>query len=401
MGVGRDAAVERERELLLDVSRLLWRVWRGGLPTGIDRVCLAYVRHFAPRALAVVQWKGFRAVLSAAHSDRIFDLLTGVWGVGRAGLVARALLPIAAGRRRPKRGMLYLNVGHTGLNHRRLPQWIRAHRLRAVYMIHDLIPITHPSHCRDGEEAKHRQRLDHLLISASGVIGNSQASLDELAQYAASSCKRMPPSIAAWISGWELSAGAEPRVMGRPYFVTLDTIEGRKNHRLLLNVWRRLVCELGGNAPLLVIIGQRGWQAEDVIALLDHPGVLNGHVLELGRCEDQEVAEWIAGARALLMPSFAEGFGLPVIEALHLGTPVIASNLTVFREVAGGIPTFLDPADEESWCGAVRAFAGESSERERQLAAIDTYRAPTWDGHFARVERWLESLPPPPPMAHR
>jgi glycosyltransferase involved in cell wall biosynthesis len=174
--------------------------------------------------------------------------------------------------------------------------------------------------------------------------------------------------------------------------VTVGTIEGRKNHLLLLRVWRRLVAELGESAPVLLIIGQRGWQATPVEAILDDPGELRSHVRELGACSDEDLIGWLAGARALLMPSFVEGFGLPVIEALQLGTPVIATDLPVYREVVGDIPTYLEPDDAAGWARAICEFIGDAAERQRQKQALNEYRPPDWPSHFARVEQWLQEI---------
>ena len=110
------------------------------------------------------------------------------------------------------------------------------------------------------------------------------------------------------------------------------------------------------------------------------------------RCSDAQLSAWLGGARALLMPSFAEGFGLPVIEALRHGTPVIASDLPVFREIAGGLPTFVDPTDADAWKGAIEAFVDDGPERTRQVIAMRTYVPPTWAAHFAIVEPWLKTL---------
>ncbi len=96
------------------------------------------------------------------------------------------------------------------------------------------------------------------------------------------------------------------------------------------------------------------------------------------------------------MPSFVEGFGLPVIEALQLGTPVLASALPVYREIVGEIPTYLDPADQQAWEIAIRAFLGGGGERSRQLRAMRGYTPPTWASHFAKVESWLDELQPAP-----
>jgi glycosyltransferase involved in cell wall biosynthesis len=380
------------RKYLLDVSRLVWRAWRGGLPTGIDRVCLAYVEHFGSRSQAVLQRKGFHLILSPAESDNLFKLLVS----GRAQRYDLIRFWLDAGPaaliRRPKPRAVYLNVGHTGLNEKTLPRWLARHQLRAVYLIHDLIPLTHPEFCRDGEAQKHRRRMVNVLASAAGVICNSKATLDDLWAFAAAEGLPRPPSIAAWISGNPIPFSGQPKTLSKPYFITVGTIEGRKNHQLLLDVWRRLVAELGDDAPVLLIVGQRGWQADHVFQQLDCPGELEVSVRELRTCSDDELAGWTAGARAVLMPSLAEGFGLPLVEALQIGTPVIASDLPVFHEIAGDIPTYLAPLDGDAWLRAIRAFLGASSDRIRQIAQMKSYRAPTWDGHFAVVEPWLNSL---------
>lgn len=202
----------------------------------------------------------------------------------------------------------------------------------------------------------------------------------------------MPPAVAAFIAGSEIPPEVVPRRFDRPHFVTVGTIEGRKNHRLLLHLWRRMATEGASDVPLLVIVGQRGWEADEAIAMLDREDGIKGHVIELGRCSDDELAAVIAGARALLMPSFAEGFGLPVAEALELGTPVIASDLAVFREFADDLPTYLDPLAEVAWKHAVEDFVGDVSERQRQLRRLKGFRAPNWETHFDIVDQWIETL---------
>jgi glycosyltransferase involved in cell wall biosynthesis len=381
------------RPLLIDASRLIWRAWSGRHPTGIDRVCLAYLEHFGDRAQAVVQRRGNLFVLSPDHSDRLFQLLR------RGGSrFRRDILKLGfsawrhASRRPPKRGLIYLNVGHTGLENPALLSWIRKNQLRAVYLVHDIIPISHPQFCRPGEREKHVGRMTNVLTSARAIIGNSQATLDEMADFAASQGLAMPQSVAAWISGSPKPAAIAPSPIQEPYFVTLGTIEGRKNHLLLLDVWQSLIDELGSDAPKLVIIGQRGWQADQVFEMLDGTPALRSHVTELNSCGDGEVASLLSGARALLMPSFAEGFGLPVIEALQLGTPVIASDLQVYREIVGDIPTYVDPRDQDAWTKAVTRFVGDDEERERQLVAMANYRSPDWAQHFTILEQFLRTL---------
>lgn len=379
--------------MLIDVSRLIWRGWRGRLPTGIDRVCLAYLAQFGARADAVVQWRGRRIVLARADSQALMALLQKGGPHLRRDLIARfaRALPFAWGLR-PKRGALYLNIGHTGLDDPSLGDWIARHDLRAVHLIHDLIPIDTPEFCRAGEAEKHVRRMTNALRSASGIIGNSQATLDGLCAFAERRRLPVPPMVAAWLAGDTLPAVTPPPLAARPYFVTVGTIEGRKNHILLLRLWKRLAERMGDAAPQLLLVGQRGWEADHALAMLDRCAALEGAVIELGRCGDAELARLLAGARALLMPSFAEGFGMPVIEALRLGAPVIATDLPVFREIAGDIPTYLPSFDGIGWERAVLDFCADSPERARQIEAMRGYRAPDWPGHFAVVEPWLKRL---------
>lgn len=383
----------QQRDLLLDVTRLVWRVWSGRLPTGIDRVCLAYLDHYGPRSLAVVQRKELRLVLSERHSDDLFALLRqGGPGFRRRLTALLAAAGLSRGPRKSTRGWLYLNIGHTGLDAPGLSAWLAGKGWKPVFLVHDLIPISHPGYCRAGEARRHRQRMRTVLASAAGVIANSAATQDALADFAAQEGKVAPPTQVAWLASDEPAEPASLPSPTRPTFVTIGTIEGRKNHLLLLQLWERLVQDLGDKAPQLILIGQRGWEAEAVFNILDNSPLLQGHVRELGRCDDATMVAWLKQARALLMPSFIEGFGIPVIEALQSGVPVIASDLAVFREIAGSIPLYLDPRDARGWEEAIRAYCEDAPDRTRQLAAMASFRAPSWDDHFAKVDGWLATL---------
>jgi glycosyltransferase involved in cell wall biosynthesis len=99
------------------------------------------------------------------------------------------------------------------------------------------------------------------------------------------------------------------------------------------------------------------------------------------------------GARALLMPSFAEGYGLPVAEALAANVPVIAADIAVFREIGGGRIIAISPIDGEGWLEAVRALA-RCSRPERQTfgAESESHEAIAGANYFAKVSGFLETL---------
>jgi Glycosyltransferase len=137
-----------------------------------------------------------------------------------------------------------------------------------------------------------------------------------------------------------------------PYCVVLGTIEPRKNHLLLLHIWREFAAEPA--PPTLVIVGRRGWENEMVVDILDRCAAIAPIVREFGDLADAEAQALLAGARALLLPSFAEGLGLPLLEAGAAGTPCIVSDLPAFREVAPAGARFLSPIDGPGWKQAIR-----------------------------------------------
>lgn len=236
-------------------------------------------------------------------------------------------------------------------------------------------------------------RMRSVLRQGAAVIANSADSVQALGAFARDEGLPMPPTLIAPLGVEAHASALELTPREPPTFVMLGTIEGRKNHALILRVWRRLIARLGEQTPRLVIIGQRGWQADDIFRQLDDDATLRPYVRELGRCDDAELQRWLGSARALLFPSFVEGQGLPLIEALTAGVPVIASDLAVFRETAGAIPDYLDPQDEAAWEAAVMDYAAQLSDaRQRQLERMRDFTPPSWEAHFRTVERWLERL---------
>lgn len=118
----------------------------------------------------------------------------------------------------------------------------------------------------------------------------------------------------------------------------------------------------------------------------------SGLIQVLDDCDDAALAALMAGARAMLMPSLAEGFGLPMAEALALGVPVIASDLPCFREVGRGIPCLLDPHDVAAWEARIVAFDAAAARRQRRIDALHGYRPSGWADHFERIAPWLASI---------
>ena len=386
----------------LDITRLVERAFVGSL-TGIDRVELAYAEHLiamAPRRTRFVmlgRWSSRLHMLPDAVTRRFLTGMRWAWDDGRPGdMRGSAIRLLAMAAMAPSApadpSAVYLLVSHRHLHRQAaLAHAVRRLGVAFVPLIHDLIPLEFPEYGRPGEAARHRRRLDTVVRLADGVIVNSVATRDALAPY-------LPAGRAVHVAPLGISPpapGPAPAVGDRPYFLCVGTIEPRKNHLLLLHLWRRLIAEHGEGAPRLLIVGQRGWENENVVDLLDRCNALRGHVAELGTVPDMRLTALLRGARALLMPSFAEGFGLPVAEALAHGTPVLCSDLPALREAGGLVPEYLDPLDTPAWGAAVMDYAANrSSRRDAQIKRLPHWAGTTWDTHMVAILDFLGSVEP-------
>ncbi len=399
--------------VILDVSRLLFCVRRVS-PSGIDRVEMAYVRRWLaepPEACTFVAQSllGRFGTMSRASVAALVDTLGESWERGRADpprllLLRRLLARVQAGllaglgrlslraRLESSDRSVFLLVSHRALEWRGPIAALRRRGAAFVPLIHDLIPTTHPEYARPSQVMAHRSRIATTAALADGIIVNSAATAETLLPFLRGRRPALPPICVAPL-GVERRPSPCHTLPTEPYFVALGTIEPRKNHLLLLHLWRDLAARLGPRAPRLVLVGRRGWENENILDMLDRCTALGGLVQERGAAPDAQVTELLAGARALLFPSFTEGYGLPVMEALAQGVPVLASDLPSLREVAGTVPDYLDPVDGIGWRDAILDYAGpDSARRAAQLARLAGWQPPAWEDHFAQVDVLLAQL---------
>lgn len=400
--------------IALDLSRLLSRAGRG-TPTGIDRVELAYAEHLIARpgaaCFTAVSAAGRLGLLPQRIAEQFVAAIGAVWRGGsdlereerRAQRLARqARLALLGGSERAlatrlgaaASGTVYLLVSHHHLEKRGLIARVKKRgAARFVCLIHDLIPIEFPEYAKPGQAENHLRRIETAAGLADALIVNSRVTRDSLLPHL-DRAGRAPPVLVAPF-GADLppvaTDGAAP--FDRPYFVYVSTIEARKNHLLLLNLWRRIATDLGERAPLLVLVGQRGWETENVVDMLERCPALRESVIEYNALPDAEMVRLLRGACAMLLPSFAEGFGFPLIEGLQLGVPALCSDIPALRETGDAVPEFLDPLDGSGWRSAILDYAAPGSPRRTaQLARLVDWTPPRWDDHFAAVDRFIAEV---------
>ena len=400
---------------LLDLTRLVSRLGRGPL-TGIDRVEYAYLDHLLqtdrPLFGLVRTGLGF-VLLNCAGCAGLAALVRGDIPLPPADMIGRILyrnnpvraraeaavrqLSIARAARpflarllrKIPAGSTYLNVGHANLTTRSLHALRRA-GLRIAVMVHDTIPLDHPEFARAGTVQPFARKLAVASRFADLVIHTTRDARRKTEIHLAR-LGRVPEGVVANLGVLRLLPDAADLPPGldltRPYFVALGTIEPRKNHALLLDIWDHF--GTGPDAPRLLIIGGRGWVTPELFARLD--ALPPGHPVKwLSGLPDSAVTALLNGATALLFPSHAEGFGLPAVEAAAAGVPVITSNLDVIKELLSDYAVYLDVADIYSWIETIKTHTNAVQQGNKQKSAVKLrIEMPQWSDHFKIVLRDL------------
>jgi glycosyltransferase involved in cell wall biosynthesis len=211
-----------------------------------------------------------------------------------------------------------------------------------VVTVHDTVPWTHPATLTPRGVAWHQDMIARAARWASAVVVPTQAVAEELADIHPSLTRRISV-VGHGVTSLPLPADANERktALGLParYVLSLATVEPRKGLDVLVKAMRDV-----GEADL-VVVGQRGWGDVDLATWADASGLAPTRVLALGRITDDDLAVVLRHAAVLAVPSRAEGFGLPVLEGLAAGVPVVCSDIPALAEVAGGAAALVPVGD--------------------------------------------------------
>ncbi len=426
--------------IVYDLSRLVTRVLNA-TPNGIDRIDVLLARHFlihgdfkalavglgftGPRvlsrnaALAAIERASavWREDLAAHEGSpayevvvaRLLDASGGGAGVPPRIVASRPHRPLhiartiirhlppgaQSPRRAAPRGALYLNATHFPLEWKRHVAWLDERPdVRPLFWIHDLLAVERPEWFWGREPALHAQRLDLLARRGAGAAVASRAVEDSLRDHLARRGRpnlpivRIAPPVAPIFAAPRHEDG---RLVQTAFFIVCGTIEPRKNHLLLLRVWRQLVARFGREAPKLLVIGKRGWNNGEIVSVLED-AALRGHVIEVAGLPTPDYKRLLDHCRALLAPSLAEGFGLPVAEALRARAPVLASDIAPFREQKGREISYLDPLSEADWREAIIAKAFDLGPPMSSESAAPMGAAMWGSAFFAAFDAFLRNL---------
>jgi glycosyltransferase involved in cell wall biosynthesis len=259
----------------------------------------------------------------------------------------------------------------------------RRYGIKHAILVHDLIPIEYECFVEQQHVIQFRNWLQDAISLSDVVLTISEHSRDVLFRLAEDVGWSLP-HVEVIKPGSGLNNGLErnqttirfpPR-----YVLYVSTIEIRKNHQLLVNVWRRLVKQYGADfVPTLIFAGKVGWLIDDLLADLKASNYLDGKIMLVSDLSDAELRECYRSCLFTAFPSLCEGWGLPVAESLAHGKFCVASNRTSIPEVGGDLVDYFDPTNEDDAFTKIERLLLDQeylNKREAQLRA--EYRPRTW-----------------------
>jgi len=331
---------------------------------------------------------------TAAHGDDV-AAFTSSWRDRPAADTAARLGARVVDRRVPVRVLNFLwhrlewppiemLAGAVDVVHAAHPLMIPSRRAARVVTVHDLYFLDHP------ERTSAEIRRDYPLLTArnaraaEAVVTPSQYTKDLVVSRLGVPAERVyacPFGAPTW-----RTLGRQPNTPADGYFLFVGTLVLRKNVPTLLDAYARLLATMP-DAPRLVIAGAATPDSGPWIRRIQE-APLAGHVDHVGYVPEGERERLYAGARALVMPSLDEGFGVPALEAMAAGVPVIAANRGALPEVIGAAGTLLDPGDVEGFAAAMVLAARDRAWALAQGAAgLSRAASFSWRGTAVRLRQ--------------
>lgn len=265
-------------------------------------------------------------------------------------------------------------------------------------LVYDVIPILFPQYCH--KDTVYRF-LDYLtaVLTYSDIIfvnaKNTKKDLEVLLTKIGKPLKR----IEVVTLGADFSKNSETEYSdvredavaaagkGR-YLLTVGTIEPRKNHKYLLDCFDEYLFKQDIN---LIIAGREGWNVADFMKRMKAHPQFNERLFFIEKADDRTIDYLYRHAFMFVFPSFYEGFGLPIIEAMERNVVTVASDIEVFREVGGDYCHYIDIQDTGSLAKLVTQFLRDPDMLCKQKNMLANYRKPKWDASVAKVKAIIDS----------
>lgn len=280
------------------------------------------------------------------------------------------------------------NAWNTRLKRSYLYPILKQKGIKIVTQIYDIIPVTHPQYCHETTTLNFLAYIGANLRYADLLITSAQATSDALNSLCDKiGIDRVPTKVVPLGCDFLSGGNSESRETvdsqvkkivsdGRKYLLMVGTIEPRKNHSLVIDA---LESGLADKGVSVIFAGKIGWNVEQLKDRMENHPLYGKQLFFFERPNDATINYLYKNAFAVAFPTFNEGFGLPIIEAFQLGTPVVASDIAVLHEVAGDFADYFNPNDKQDLVKCVSNLLDSPQDYSSKKEHLKEFNPLTWD----------------------
>lgn len=270
------------------------------------------------------------------------------------------------------------------------PNYLKHKKLINFSTVYDLIPIHSPHFFKNTNITENHIKQIGALDGNDWVLCISESTRNDLLDYSnkIDPAKVFVTYLAADKKMFYICNDDEKietalkkyNIPNAPYILSLCTLEPRKNIPLIVKSFKKLIVELNDKDLLLVLVGEVGWDTADIALEIQSSPILKDRVIITGHVSDNDLAPIYNKALVFVYPSHYEGFGLPPLEAMQCGVPVITSNNSSLPEVMGDAGIMLDSSDEDGLCQSIlNIYTNENLRVEMSCKSIEQSKKFSWN----------------------
>jgi O-antigen biosynthesis alpha-1,2-rhamnosyltransferase len=265
--------------------------------------------------------------------------------------------------------------------------------IQIVILIHDIIALTNKDLFEERFCRNFASSFNYYMQKSIGVICVSQTAMNEVSSIAHRLNNKLLIDYIYWGADFAYHGNKDRHIRGKikklfsslSIYLMVGTIEPRKNHLEVL-----LAFEILWNAGIdvkLCIVGRVGWECKNILEKIVHCSQFDKKVFFVNDMNDSELDYSYEKAKAVIVASITEGFGLPLVEAMHYGKPLFASDISVFREIGDDYPIYFPLGNPDSLAGLIYAFENGKMDRK-----FDSRPWMTWDESIENLMRKVVAM---------
>ncbi len=273
-------------------------------------------------------------------------------------------------------------------------QSIQKSGVKLVHVVYDMIPILQPQYIVDFLPPIFESYITTILPICSGVLAISESTARDT-ELVLKARGLNVPDIKAFRLGDDLpesGPAVKPFGVNDNFFLSVSTIESRKNHILLYYAYK-LAAERGTELPEMIIVGKRGWHTENFQYLVENDPVTKDKIRIMDNIDDSGLRWLYENCQAVIFPSFYEGWGLPVAEGLYYGKVVLSSNTSSLPEIGGDLVDYFSPYSSEELLSLITTYHQEPKKlaaREKEITL--NYKTVEWLGASKEFDNKLSRI---------